>query len=61
LEEKEGRAERSLKEEEETRGKGETGRGEGEKPRQVKLRFCSVYLQVVINVPKGWMVPSLYA
>jgi len=22
----------------------------------VKLRFSSVYLQVVINVPKGWMV-----
>jgi len=22
------------------------------------LRFCSVYLQVVINVPKGWMVPG---
>jgi len=22
----------------------------------VRLRFCSVYLQVVINVPKGWMV-----
>jgi len=21
-----------------------------------KKRFCSVYLQVVINVPKGWMV-----
>jgi len=58
LEEKEGRAERCLKEEEEIRGKGETGRGEGEKPRQVRLRFCSVYLQVLINVPKGWMVPG---
>jgi len=25
---------------------------------QVMLRFCSVYLQVVINVLKGWMVPG---
>jgi len=25
---------------------------------QVTLRLCSVYLQVVINVPKGWMVPG---
>jgi len=38
--------------------KGKTGRGEGEKPWQVMLRFCSVYLQVVFNVPKGWMVPG---
>ena len=38
-----------MKEEEETR----TERGRG---RQVMLRFCSVYLQIVINVPKGWMV-----
>jgi len=46
-----------LKEEEETRGeRRRQGGGEGEKPWQVMLRFCSVYLQVVINVPKGWMV-----
>jgi len=25
----------------------------------VMLRFCSVYLQVVINVPKGSMVPGV--
>jgi len=25
---------------------------------QVMLRFCSVYLQVVINVLKGWIVPG---
>jgi len=24
----------------------------------VNLRFCSVYLHVVINVSKGWMVPG---
>jgi len=58
LEEKEGWAGESLKEEEETRGKGGQERGEGEKPWQVMLRFCSVYLQVVINVPKRWMVPG---
>jgi len=33
-------------------------RGEGKKPWQVMLRFCSVCLQVVINVLKGWMVPG---
>jgi len=27
-----------------------------EKPWQVMLRFCYVYLHFVINVPKGWMV-----
>jgi len=48
-----------LKEEEEIRGeRRRQGRGEG-KPWQVMLRFCSVYLQVVINVPKGWMVPGI--
>jgi len=42
-----------LKEEEETRGeRRRQGRGKGEKPWQVMLRFCSVYLQVVINVFK---------
>jgi len=50
---KDGR-ERSLKEEEET-GTEREKRG-GEKPWQVMLRFCSVYLQVVINVLKEWMV-----
>jgi len=41
-----------LKEEKETRGgRRKQGGGEGEKPWQVMLRFCSVYLQVVINVP----------
>jgi len=29
-----------------------------ENPWQVMLRVCAVYLQVVINVPKGWMVPG---
>jgi len=38
-------------------GKEETG-GRGEKPWQVMLRFRSVYLQVVINVLKGWMAPG---
>jgi len=49
-----------LKEEEETRRerwREETERGE--KPWQVMLRFFSVYLQVAINVPKGWMVTGL--
>jgi len=50
-----------LKEEEETRTERreeETRqrRERGEKPWQLMLRFCSVYLQVVINVSKGWMV-----
>ena len=40
-----------MKEEEETRREKR-----GEKPWQVMLRFCSVYLQVVINVLKGWIV-----
>jgi len=45
-------------EEEETRREEETGqrRERGKKPWQVMLRFCSVYLRVVINVPKGWMI-----
>jgi len=48
---------RGLKEEEETRmGRKRQETERGEKPWQVMLRFCSVYLQVVINVPKGWMV-----
>jgi len=48
-----------LKDGEETRTERRRGdRGEGEKPWQVMLRFCSVYLQVVINVPKEWMVPG---
>ena len=48
-----------MKEEEETRTKRRRqDGGEGEKPWQVMLRFCSVYLQVVINVPKGWTVPG---
>jgi len=50
-----------LKKEEETRRerKRQDRDGErGEKPWQVMLRFCSVYLQVVINVLKGWMVPG---
>ncbi len=51
--------ERSLKEEEETRTERKRQeRGEREKPWQVMLRICSVYLQVVINVLKGWMVPG---
>jgi len=37
-------------------GKEKRQEGEGEKPWQVTLRFHSVYLQVVINVLKGWMV-----
>jgi len=51
-----------LKEEEETRGeRRRQGGGEGLRSRgrtrwQVMLRFCSVYLQVVINVLKGWIV-----
>jgi len=46
-----------LKEEEET-GTERKKRleGEGEKPWQRTSRFRSVYLQVVINVLKGWMV-----
>jgi len=49
--------ERSLKEEEETRGERKRQeKGEVEKPCQEMLRFCSVYLQVVINVPKRWMI-----
>jgi len=54
-----------LKEEEETRGeRRRQGRGEGLRSRgrtrwQVMLRFCSVYLQVVINVLKGWIVPGI--
>ena len=48
-----------MKEEEELGEKGgDKERREGEKPWQVMLRFCSVYLQVVINVPKGWVVPG---
>jgi len=47
-----------LKEEEETRTEKRDRRGEDEKPWQVMLRFCSMYLQVVINVPKGLMVPG---
>jgi len=53
-----------LKEEEETRGeRRRQGTGEGLRSRgrtrwQVMLRFCSVYLQVVINVLKGWIVPG---
>jgi len=63
LEEKEGWAGESLKEEEETREKEETGgrgglRSRGRTRWQVMLRFCSVYLQVVINILKGWMVPG---
>jgi len=57
LEEKEGWAGEKF----EGRGgdkKRETGGGEGEKPWQVMLRFCSMYLQVVINILKGWMVPG---
>jgi len=57
LEEKEGWAGEKF----EGRGgdwKRKEERGEGEKPWQVMLRVCSVYLQVVINVPKGWMVPG---
>jgi len=52
-----------LKKEEES--KGERRRQEGERERshgrtrwQAMLRFCSVYLQVVINVLKGWIVPG---
>jgi len=50
-----------LNGEEETRT--ERKRQEGEKGREavagrwrLTLKFCSVYLQVVINVLKGWMV-----
>jgi len=46
----------SFKEEEELEEKGETGRGEGEKPLQVTLRFCSVYLLVFTNFPKRRMM-----
>jgi len=35
---------------------GEMVRSHGRTRWQVMLRFCSVYLQVVINVHKGWMV-----
>jgi len=49
--------ERSLKKVEETEiERRKRQEGEGKKPWQVTLRFCSVYLQVVINVLKGWMV-----
>jgi len=37
-------------------GKEEREEGKGEKPWQVMLRFSSMYLMVVINVLKGWMV-----
>jgi len=51
-----------LKEEEETRGErkrqGEKQRSFGRTRWQEMLRFCSVYLQVVTNVLKGWMVPG---
>ncbi len=50
-----------MKEEGETKGERKSQEGEKERSRgrtrwQVMLRFCSVYLQVVINVLKGWMV-----
>jgi len=42
----------------EERGEEWNGKEEGhrEKPWQVMLRFCSVYLQVVINVLEGWIL-----
>jgi len=36
--------------------KGGETEGEGEKSWHMTIRFCSVYLQVVINDVKGWMV-----
>ncbi len=48
-----------MKEEEETKGERKRrGTERGEKPWQVMLRLCSVYLQVVIDVLKGWIVPD---
>jgi len=38
-------------------GKEKSQERKREKPWQVTLRFHSVYLQVVINVLKGWMAP----
>jgi len=52
------RREKSLKEEVETgmERRERSKEREGEKPWQVTSRFCSVCLQVVINVLMGWMV-----
>jgi len=57
LEEKEGWAGEKFEGRGGTRGeRKKQEEEEREKSWQVMLRFCSVYLQVVINVPKGWMV-----
>jgi len=37
---------------------GEEEKERGEKPWLVMLRFFSVYLKIVINVLKGWIVPG---
>jgi len=49
-----------LKEEETGKEGGDRGRRREVMAGQwrLMLRFCSVYLQVVINVLRGWMVPG---
>jgi len=48
--------EKSLKEEEKTRLEEGERESSWETIWKETLRFCSVYLQVVINILKGWMV-----
>jgi len=64
LEEKEGWAGDNFEGRGGDREKGETGgrreRSRGRTRWQVMLRFCSVYLQVVINVPRDGWYRALY-